>query len=261
MKFIKKILKTKGITKEGKLKKLDKYPPLTIGYTDILGKPFKFHDRASFIVTYKELFVEEIYKFLPKSETGIIIDCGANIGLSVLYFSLNYPKLKIIAFEPQYDLFLILEENVRQFDLKNVELHNNAVWNKNEQLKFYTDGGMGGRVNCAYLSQEPTVVEAVPLKDYLDGEIEFLKIDIEGAEDTVLRSCVGKLSKINHIFFEYHNTKNQPQNLHQLLELMKNEGFEYYIKESAIRYKPFIDTLVICETFNMALNVFCYKNP
>lgn len=241
------------------LEKLNNYPKNTLGYTDILGKPFKFHDREGFIVTYKELFVQEIYKFEPKNKNGVILDCGANIGVSVLYFSLNYPQHRIIAFEPQNDLFVILQENVKSFGLKNVELHNKAIWSKSEKLQFYTDGGLGGRVNNPYSGQIPSVIDAVPLYQYLNEQIDMLKIDIEGAEDTVLKSCSGSLKKANHIFFEYHNSIDKPQTLHELLSLIKEEGFNYYIKESAIRERPFVDNLVICENFDMALNIFCYK--
>lgn len=258
--FIEKLLKKyKQLIHTPEIKRLKKLSRYTVGCTNILGKPFKFHDNASFLVTYNELFVQEIYKFKPTLNNRYIIDCGANIGLSVIYFALNYPKHTIIAFEPQQDLFLILEENVKHFGLKNVQLHNKAVWDKYEQLEFFTDGGMGGRINDAYSGQVPVKVNAVPLMDYLDKEIDFLKIDIEGAEDAVLRSCIGNLNKANNIFFEYHNKINQSQTLDELLLIMKNEGFTYYIKESAPRDRPFVNSIRICETFDMALNIFCYK--
>ncbi|MEJ7692548.1 hypothetical protein, partial [Daejeonella sp.] len=87
-----------------------------------------------------------------------------------------------------------------------------------------------------------------------------LKIDIEGAEDVVLRDCSDKLGEVNNIFFEYHNDLSKTQTLHQLLQLVKDQGFHYYIKESYTRQRPFIDSELICEAFDMAINVFCYKN-
>ncbi|WP_339880588.1 hypothetical protein [uncultured Algoriphagus sp.] len=88
-------------------------PPDASGYTYIFGTPFRFHHAASFAVTYKELFQDELYKFNPAiSESGVILDCGANMGLSVLYFSLHYPNHQIFAFEPEEAVFEILKENV-----------------------------------------------------------------------------------------------------------------------------------------------------
>ena len=138
-------------------------------------------------------------------------------------------------------------------------LHQKAVWTKSETLEFYSDGGMGGRVGNEYKNQIPKFIEAVPLLNYLTDDVDFLKIDIEGAEDAVIKYCKGNLYKANNIFFEYHNNVNKPQTLHELLELVKNEGFQYYIKESASRQKPFVDQYLICESFDMTINVFCYK--
>ncbi|MFZ4101213.1 MAG: FkbM family methyltransferase [Sphingobacterium thalpophilum] len=235
------------------------YKHLEPGFTLLFDKPFKFHDGPSFVDSYREIFETEIYQFKSSGISKTILDCGANMGLSVLYFSINYPNHHVIAFEPDPDIFAILKENVETFGLKNVTLHQKAVWTQSETLKFFTDGGMGGRVNNGYSQQEPKFIEAVPLLNYLTEDVDFLKIDIEGAEDTVLKYCGKSLQNAKHIFFEYHNNVNSKQTLHELLALIESLGFYYYIKESDVRKQPFIDQHLICETFNMAINVFCYK--
>jgi len=241
------------------LYRLQNLPRSKIGITNILGKPFKFHDGASFVVTYNELFKDGIYEFKPSGVANKILDCGANMGLSVIYFALKYPHHQIIAFEPEKLVFDILKENVESFGLKNVELHQKAVWIKNDKLEFFTDGGMGGRVNNRYPNQIPTIIEAVPLLDYFKEDIDFLKIDIEGAEDEVLKYCGENLRKAKNIFFEYHNDVTKKQTLHELLALVTELGFHYYIKESFTRSKPFVDENLMCEEYDMAINVFCYK--
>lgn len=244
---------------DSELERIASSPRFSTGSTLILGKPFKYHDGASFAVTYKELFINEIYRFNPSNRVRTIIDCGANMGLSVLYFADSYKEHTILAFEPDKDLFKLLEENVVTFGLKNVKLFNKAVWDKSETLRFFTDGGMGGRVQNAYVRQEPKLVEAIPLLDFLTNDVDFLKIDIEGAEDRVLRSCRSKLKNVKHIFFEYHGDIRKRQTLHELLQMFQEEGFHYHIKESAARRRPFIDTDLICEAYDMAINVFCYR--
>lgn len=229
------------------------------GSTNIFGKPFIFHDGASFTATYKELFESNIYEFTPGPNARTIIDCGANMGLSVLYFSLNYPDHHIIAFEPDPEICGILKENIDTFGLRNVTVHQQAVWDKNEVLTFFADGKMGGRVENTYRHARPVQVEAVPLAGFITDDTDFLKIDIEGAEGRVLKGCKDVLHKAGHIFFEYHNSIKDPQTLHELLGLVSSCGFTYYIKESDVRKRPFIDEHNIAEAFNMALNVFCYK--
>ena len=51
------------------------------------------------IKTYEELFLDEIYRFQTNNEKPVIIDCGANIGLSSLYFKSIYPNAILHAFE------------------------------------------------------------------------------------------------------------------------------------------------------------------
>ncbi len=241
------------------LARISDYRHFTTGYAYVFDKPFKFHHGPSFVESYREIFEIDIYRFHPSEDARVILDCGANMGLSVLYFSLNYPDHKVIAFEPDHDIFQILKENVETFGLKNVELHQKAVWTAHETLKFYTDGGMGGRIAHQYSNQIPREIQAVPLLDYMTTGIDFLKIDIEGAEDTVLKYCGNQLIHANHIFFEYHNDVKSHQTLHELLTLLNSLGFHYYLKESYTRKSPFVDTELVCEAFDMAINVFCYR--
>ena len=153
------------------------------GYRSIFGTPFRFHHAASFAVTYKEFFFDEIYKFNPAiSEIGVILDCGANIRLSVLYFFLNYPNHQIVAFEPAPAIFEILEENILDFNLSNVILHRKAVWTEKTELTFYFDGVMGGCVDHIFETTEQiiTKVSEFPLSDWASENVDFLKIDLEG---------------------------------------------------------------------------------
>lgn len=239
--------------------RVSQLPRFKEGYFKVLGKDFLFHDNLSFLVTFDEIFTHELYKFKPSANNKIIIDCGANIGLSVLFFAINYPSHEIIAFEPDTYLFKLLSINIKNYNLKNVRLIQKAVWNCEGELEFYTDGGMGGRINQIYQNKRSEKVKTIRLKDWLNTEIDFLKIDIEGAEHQVIIDCKDKLNKINNLFFEYHNYINAKQDLHCLLEIIQHNNFQYYLKESAIRKRPFIDEDLICEIFDMAINVFCYR--
>ncbi len=69
------------------------------------NRKFKITDSASFVAMYLDIFGHEGYKFETKKLEPYIIDCGANIGLSLIYFNQLYPNAKIIAFEPDPKLF------------------------------------------------------------------------------------------------------------------------------------------------------------
>lgn len=253
-------IKRRFFTKFGReLQKVKAMPRLEHGTIEILGKPFLFHDGLSFLHSYHEIFERKIYHFNPEEGKNLILDCGANMGLSVLYFAHHYPQHKIIAFEPDAEIFKILQQNVSTYQLANVELRQQAVWNKEEKLRFFTDNGMGGRIGEAFEAAKPHEIEAIRLRELITDGVDFLKIDIEGAEYTVIQDCKDVLQKVSKIFFEYHGHYQEPQRLHEMLGWLHDLGFHYYIKESSTRERPFIETSLICDVFDMAINIFAYR--
>lgn len=226
----------------------------------LFGKRVTFPDAYWFLHSLREIFVEEVYKFRSEVKDPVIIDCGANIGLSILYFKRLFPDCKVIAFEPDGQIFKLLEKNLRQFDLTEVELVNKGVWSENATLSFLAEGTLGGRVvddareKASYIVSIPTV----RLKDYLCGRIDFLKMDIEGAEYEVLKDCEHALGNVRLLFIEYHSTSSQPQKLNEILGIITNAGFRYYIREAADTMKfPFTDENQ--NWFDLQLNIFCYR--
>ena len=230
------------------------------GGIDIYGHRFYFHDAMSFYVSHNEILNDEIYKFKPRSGSPVIIDCGANMGVSVLYFARNYPSSTIIAFEPEEEIFNILEKNVGTYELRNVQIHKKAVWSSETELEFTTDNGMGGSVTNTYSNQSPVKVQTVRLADYLQQPVDFLKLDIEGAEYEVLKDCEPFLKNVHDIFVEYHSFVNKEQKLEEILSVLKNAGFRYHLKQSFSRRRPFIDEELSCENMDMAITIFAYRD-
>lgn len=230
------------------------------GYTNVFGKNFHYHYKPAFDITFEELFKKGIYTFTTSNTSPIIIDCGANMGLSLLFFSINYPSAKIYAFEPDVSVLESLEKNIKTYQMDNVELIRKAVWNKNETLEFFTDKGMGGRLKCDYLDQIPTKVEAIRLKEFIsDKHIDLLKMDIEGAEYIVIEDCESILDQIDNIFIEYHSMINEEQKLDELLLILKRNGFRYHLSQSFSRNKPFVDMDLVNEKIDLAINIYGYK--
>lgn len=242
-------------------KKLESQPRGTEGSIRMKGKPFHYHDAESFYVTYKEIVVDEIYRFHTSNPAPYILDCGANMGLSVVYLSELYPQAQIVAFEPEGPVFDVLQKNVREYaGDRNVEIHKKAVWESETTLQFFTDKGMGGSVETKHGTTSPIEVPTVRLADYLQRPVDFLKMDIEGAEYTVLKSCEPYLKNVQNIFVEYHSYLNKEQKLEEILSMLKNSGFRYHLKQSFSRQRPFIDRAGGNDTMEMAINVFGYKD-
>lgn len=210
------------------LKRIKKLPRFSVFQTSILGFPLTIPDSASFVFMFEEIFFKKIYKFTSQSKKPLIIDCGANIGLSVLFFKQQFPDSRIIAFEPDDQIFQVLQKNVNSFGLDKVELVNKGVWAETGTLSFKREGADGGQIDFENKISEYSV-KVTRLSDYLNEPVEFLKIDIEGAETVVLEECKNKLINVKYIFVEYHSFVNQEQNLNELLTVLRESGFRIYI--------------------------------
>lgn len=216
-------------------------------------------DVASFLSAYEEIFVEEIYAFNSDTESPIILDCGSNIGLSIFYFKSIYPSSKIYAFEPDPEIFRVLEENISNNDISNVELINKAIWSSETTLQFSSEGADGGRINTGN-DTNLVFIETVKLSEYLRraDKVDFLKIDIEGAEVEVINECIGFLKDLKFVFIEFHSFSSKKQFLGHLISLLEGVGFRIHIHPPFISKRPFLG---VSENLgmDMQLNLFFWK--
>lgn len=217
-------------------------------------------DMKSFIWQYQEIFMNQCYDFNTKSAKPVIYDCGANIGTSVLFFAQKHPNSIIKAFEPSPSVFEILKSNINKNNIKNVELYQNAVWMKDEELQFNDEGADNGSIQS--LSTGKTVnVQALDFLEIINKEdkIDLIKIDIEGAENVLLPHIKSAFPKIEKIFIEYHSFPNEEQKLGELLLLLTQNNFRFYIRNERNRKIPFIN-LAKDKQMDMQLNIFAYKD-
>lgn len=238
------------------LKELPRYTETTI---QLCGKKLLIPDNASFLFLYEELFEKEIYKFNSPKNNPFIIDCGCNIGLSIIYFKTLYRDAEIIGFEPDSRIFNILEENVKTFEITNTTLVNKAVWDSDISVNFFSEGADAGRVVINDDADNIVQVNTARLRRYLEREVDLLKIDIEGSEYTVLKDCSDKLSNVRHIFVEYHSFIGREQNLPELIGLLKKSGFRLYMNTPGFSsLKPFVK-INTYSGMDMQLNIYGYR--
>jgi FkbM family methyltransferase len=241
----------------GRVRKLPRFQPATVRH--LLGAPFELVDGASFNFMYEEIIERETYRFVADGESPYIIDGGANIGLSVAYFKRAFPRSRIKAYEADRKIFEVLQRNVAALNLSGVELFNQALWSSAGCLNFVQEGADAGRIADARDPAATCAVEAVPLAPLLTEPVDLLKLDIEGAEFEVLRSCRTQLSRVKRAFVEYHSFADRPQCLPQLLQLLADAGFRLNITSpSVFRRHPFVSS----EAYNqmdMVLNIYATR--
>ena len=228
------------------------------GATSLCGPELQFVDAATFLSAYSTIFGQEIFRFQTEGQSPYIIDCGANIGLSVLYLKQRHPNSAILAFEPDPSIFRVLQNNVDSLSLTNVELRNQAIWDSVAEMAFYAEGSDAGRLLASGDISLPAIrVPTVSLRDLLDRQVDFLKIDIEGAETQALANCGDRLRQVRRLFVEYHSYAGQPQTLHILVSTLTNAGFRLSLDGSAPPY-PFLQRFA-AGTPDMLLNIFAYR--
>jgi FkbM family methyltransferase len=225
----------------------------------ILGKPVELTDVCWGLHCYRDIFSDQIYSFRARTPTPLIIDCGANVGLSIIYFKYLYPGAHVVAFEPDPRIFRVLESNSRTFRLADVELYQKAVWTEEGQVAFRPDGSVGGKVVVAAERETDICVPAVRLRELLDRQVDFLKVDIEGAEFQVLGDCRDLLGNVEHLFLEYHSQAIKPQTLHELLEILASAGFRYHLKDANPIRHPFLKD-ERRKGFDLQTNIFAFRN-
>jgi FkbM family methyltransferase len=216
-------------------------------------------DALSFVWQYKEIFVDEFYRFATTEAAPVIFDCGANVGTSALFFKKTYPNARVVAFEADAAIADFFERNLTQNGVTGVELVRKAVWTDDGGVDFGRDGADGASI----FAQTPkTRVPSVRLRDRLLAEerIELLKIDIEGAEAFVLPDCRGALGHVQNMFVEYHAYPDQPQNLGEILEILRESGFRYYLNSAVDRPSPLVNRRYRGnDAMDVQLNVFGYR--
>jgi FkbM family methyltransferase len=203
---------------------------------NLFGFKVDFFDYSLFIYLFEEIFIKNEYFFSSESGQPVILDCGSNIGMSVLYFKILFPGSRVTAFEPDAQTFKVLELNVRQNGLEGVTVRHNALSDSKKDLKFYYDpegpGALTMSVKKERRGKSAQTVQGVPLSDFIRGNIDFVKMDIEGAEGTVLRELDAsrRFGRVNQMVMEYHHHLDPKKDeLAGLLALFEKNRMGYQI--------------------------------
>ncbi len=216
-------------------------------------------DSASFLYLYKEIFLDKIYTFNSEQAAPKILDIGANIGMSVLFFKSLYPQADITAFEADPTIFNYLKKNIKDNGFHDVNLINKAVWHENTTMIFTSDGAAAGRIGSDNQNGRKIEVSTIDIAEILnDREYDFVKIDIEGAEESVLPRCQGLLNNVKHIFVEYHSIVGHKQCLDQVISILSDAGFRLHIHSVMDSLSPFTQ-LNTYAGFDLQLNIFAWK--
>ncbi len=199
---------------------------------------------------FREIFLDHQYSFNCEHNEPKILDCGANIGMAILFFKKKFPKSKILAFEPNPLAFACLKKNVEDNLLENVEVINSGLSGETGTITFYTDKGNSliSSINMDRGGKDNIVVNMVKLSDFLQHrQFDFAKIDIEGAEWEVITDLKNSntLANVHQYIFEYHhNLTNVSHRLSEFLLVFDQLNFEYNLRASFQEIGDFQDVSI-----------------
>jgi FkbM family methyltransferase len=244
------------------VRRLKNLPENKYHTTKFFDGSITFFHREELIHGIEEIFINEIYKTsFPADSSPVILDCGANIGLSVIYFKIHHPNSTITAFEPDEKNYELLVKNINSMGLSDVEVRKEAVWIKDTTLNFSSEGSTASRIedDNENKSKKSIRVKATRLNDLLKSKVDMLKMDIEGAEYEVIKDIEDKLHFVQLLFLEYHGTFQQNTRLTEMLDILTRNGFQFYIKEAHNVYQqPFHDHSSSTK-YDIQLNIFAFK--
>ncbi|MCF7800146.1 FkbM family methyltransferase [Candidatus Babeliales bacterium] len=201
--------------------------------TNILGFNITLDSYQTLALLFREIFIEKNYYIPLINSCPTIIDCGSNEGISILFFKKVYPNSKIIGFEAHPKNFEILRKNIEKNKLSNVKVFNNAVYNSEGKVAFSLDPSVTSAISNKNI-KNIIYVNSVLLSNYIDGFIDLLKIDIEGAESAVIEELDqhNKLKFIKNIIMEFHpGADKKYNNFAKILNIFEKNGFCYQMKE------------------------------
>lgn len=218
--------------------------PGDAGTARILNFRVRHFGYASLHFLFREIFVRSDYLFRADQERSVIFDCGANIGVATLFFKWHYPHSEIHAFEADPQTFAALKDNVERNALTDVHLHNVALCDRNETVDFFVASNPGSFLMSLVPERLPQAhsrritVNGCTLSSFTrDREIDFMKLDIEGAEDVVLQELFAHdaLRRVRRMAIEYHhNLPERPTRLGGFLNLLDDAGFRYQLDVTSV---------------------------
>ena len=158
--------------------------------------------------TFEKIFVWNDYDLDYPAGVKTVIDAGANIGLSGIYFATRFPDAKVVAIEPQGENFRLLERNTRHYP-QVFPLHA-ALWSDDTTLGL---SNPDDRVD-SYQYSPDAAVETVPafnmtsvLSRFEMPRVDVLKIDIEGAETEVFARKPEWVGRVGMFIIELHGAE------------------------------------------------------
>ena len=278
----KKLFGGRGLTKYSFVRNVKNYSfsHLQTDYAEVFGNKLFLNKKGlALSISHYGTYEESEAKIMEeKIKVGnIVVDVGANIGLHTLNMARIVGNTgRVFAFEPDPSNFEILEKNVKINNYQNIILEQKAVGDKNGRTTLYQSDHPGmhrifpqtkqakGQVQVALTSLDKYFIDS-----NLADKINFIKIDVEGLEFSVLKGMknILKNNKKIKILFEFmpKNTMEAGFTPIELLNYLTSHDFKLYCIDERTKKLLHVsnneEILKLCSSTNNTIgrNLFCEK--
>lgn len=203
-----------------------------------VGKYVMWYENAEeFRILRREIFSRNDYYVELDRDDPVIVDAGAYIGDTTLYFKQIYPRARVFALEPYPPSFALLSKNIMENQLSGVELLQVALSPTTGEVTLHADiSGYDWFTTVSYLQNgwdkrqktKAIKVKGVTLSQLVEGPIDLLKMDIEGMEVSVLKSLRGQFERIRNIIAEVHPVSGKLPK--EIFNILRQAGYKIEVR-------------------------------
>jgi FkbM family methyltransferase len=174
-----------------------------------ISQPIYIEPHTNDNYTFKEVFLDKNYELgdiFKKRYELIIVDAGANIGMSTVFFKNRYPNSSVFCIEPESKNYSLLLKNIRNYP--GIKPYHSAIWNNSGNVTIINPEA--GKRSFIVAEEENSEIKALTIPELMKendlSTIDILKIDIEGAEKELFSENYHSwLSKTKCIIIEIHD--------------------------------------------------------
>jgi FkbM family methyltransferase len=185
---------------------------------------------------YDQIFLIREYD-LELGDPRFIVDAGAHIGMSAVFFASKYPDATVVAIEPEPSNFEILSRNACEYG--NIKTIQAGLWSRKTHLRI-----LDSRVDTwSFRVLEDDSGQGIPavgiqeiLSDFDAGNMDVLKIDIEGSEVEVLNNAQSWIDSVGVLFIELHD-RFRPGCTKALYNALEGHDFEESLSGESVVLK------------------------
>lgn len=166
----------------------------------------------------------------PAFPARVIVDAGANIGIETIRLRHFFPQARILAIEASVENYRVLARNIAD-DKGHVEALNYGVWSSELALRLQPGGNNEAFSVRPVEPGEPADLQAISMNEVLQrvgGEIDILKMDIEGSEYEVFSKNTDWVDHVKAFVFECPD-RDHPGASAQIFRTLAHRPFDTFI--------------------------------